>query len=83
MDANVTTLKVIGFLVDRYLWPMIENKWKKEGPHLKEVFLDRLKVFAEQALTLAMNGGRLNTTQLISRFQNEFDIQLDIFKRTF
>ena len=76
MDANVTTLKVIGFLVDRYLWPMIENKWKKEGPHLKEVFLDRLKVFAEQALTLAMNGGRLNTTQLISRFQNEFDIQL-------
>ena len=76
MDANVTTLKVIGFLVDRYLWPMIENKWKKEGPHLKEVFLDRLKVFAEQALTLAMKGGRLNTTQLISRFQNEFDIQL-------
>jgi hypothetical protein len=76
MDANVTTLKAIGFLVDRYLWPMIENKWKKEGPHLKEVFLDRLNVFAEQALTLAMNGGRLNTTQLISRFQNEFDIQL-------
>lgn len=80
MDAKITVnsivIPAIGWLAERYLWPLIEKKWNKEYPHLKEVFLDRLKVFAEQALTLAMKGSRLNTTQLISRFQNEFDIQL-------
>ena len=79
MDAKITensiAIPAIGWLAERYLWPLIEKKWNKEYPHLKEVFLDRLKVFAEQALTLAMKGSWLNTTQLISRFQNEFDIK--------